>query len=55
MKWEFGSTFQTHNHPTRRWETSIVNSHGQLLVTTHGETCEEAEALASLIIKAVQP
>lgn len=56
--WQKGTTYSTHNHPSRFWETDVCrwteDSRGAiLLATTSGETKEEAEELAELIAVAV--
>jgi hypothetical protein len=49
--WQTGSTYRTHNHPTRFWETSVFNN-GEPVATSHGATKQEAVELAQLLTAA---
>ncbi len=50
-EWKTGATFQTHNAPTRYWETSVYAEIGPV-ATSSGATREEAEEIARLIAAA---
>lgn len=51
-RWSVGTTYATHDHPTRFWRTYVGN--GEAVAQTFGATQAEAEANASLIAAAPQ-
>ncbi len=46
-------TYHTHDHPIRNWETFISDGNGIDVARTFGETKEEAESIATMLVEAV--
>ncbi len=50
--WVVGQTYSTHNHPTRYWETSILDPICGYVATTHSDTEQGSIQLARFIAAA---
>lgn len=48
----YGQAYSTHNHPTRYWETAVFGADNSLVASSHGQSEEEANAIARLLAAA---